>query len=167
MALDATSDAGVAGRKSSPERKPLFTVQMFVPSTVQALRMLDPRTMVRNPVMFVAELGAMLTTLVTLSAAFSGHEGLGYFLAVSIWLWLTVWFANFAEAVAEARGRAQAASLRKARRDVSAHRVVSDDPRRVEDLAASELRDGGCHPGECPRDDPRRWRSRRRGGVRG
>jgi K+-transporting ATPase ATPase B chain len=85
--------------------------------------MLDPRVMVRNPVMFVAELGAALTTLVTISTAISGGTGLGYFLAVSIWLWLTVWFANFAEAVAEARGRAQAAALRKAKSEVIAHRL--------------------------------------------
>ena len=60
--------------------------------------------MARNPVMFVTELGAALTTLATLSAAVSRSEGTGYFLAISVWLWLTVWFANFAEAVAEARG---------------------------------------------------------------
>ena len=93
---------GTAGGKSLRKPKSLFTADMLMPSTWQAVKMLDPRTMVRNPVMFVAELGAVLTTLVTLSAAVPGSEGVGYFLAVSVWLWLTVWFANFAEAVAEA-----------------------------------------------------------------
>jgi K+-transporting ATPase ATPase B chain len=142
MTRDGTSRAGSAGSSGFRKEESLFTAAMLVPSMVQAVWMLDPRTMVRNPVMFVAELGAALTTLVTLSAAISGGDGLGYFLAVSLWLWLTVWFANFAEAVAEARGRAQAASLRRARRDVTAHRVVDLGGRRTEDVPASQLRTG-------------------------
>jgi K+-transporting ATPase ATPase B chain len=104
--------------------------------------MLNPWSMARNPVMFVTELGAALTTLATLSAIISRSPGVGYFLAISVWLWLTVWFANFAEAVAEARGRAQAASLRKARQDVTAHRIVEQDASRTEDVPASQLRNG-------------------------
>jgi K+-transporting ATPase ATPase B chain len=104
--------------------------------------MLDPRTMVRNPVMFVAELGAVLTTLATTKAYFSGIEVAGYFLSVSIWLWLTVWFANFAEAVAEARGRAQAAALRQARQDVMAHRILDQANRQTEEISASQLQNG-------------------------
>jgi K+-transporting ATPase ATPase B chain len=108
----------------------------------QALRMLNPWSMARNPVMFVTELGAMLTSLATLSAAISRSAGVDYFLAISVWLWLTVWFANFAEAVAEARGRAQASSLRKARQDVTAHRVVDQAASRIEDIPASQLTNG-------------------------
>jgi K+-transporting ATPase ATPase B chain len=115
---------------------------MLAPSMVQALKMLDPRSMVRNPVMFVAELGAVLTTLVTVSAIVSGGESVGYFLHVSVWLWLTVWFANFAEAVAEARGRAQAAALRKARQDIMAHRLVDTNGQRTENVPASRLQNG-------------------------
>ena len=142
MMLETIPAAGSASGATFRKEKSLFTAQMLVPSMVQAVKMLDPRTMVRNPVMFIAELGAVLTTLVTISSAISGGEAVGYFLHVSIWLWLTVWFANFAEAVAEARGRAQAASLRKARQDITAHRVTDLQQRRTEDLPASRLRNG-------------------------
>jgi K+-transporting ATPase ATPase B chain len=131
-----------ADNKSFRKQKSLFTAEMLAPSIWHAVKMLDPRTMVRNPVMFVTELGAALTTLVTLSAALSGNEGLGYFLAVSLWLWLTVWFANFAEAVAEARGRAQAASLRRARTDVTATVVAHPGVRLGKRILSSELNEG-------------------------
>ena len=129
---------------SHPLRKQasLFTAAMLVPSMGQAVKMLNPRTMVRNPVMFVTELGAALTTLVTVSAILSGDAGVGYFFAVTIWLWLTVWFANFAEAVAEARGRAQAATLRKARTDVMANVVAHPGERLVKRVPSSELQAG-------------------------
>jgi len=123
MSLETLNRANVPRAGTSRKLKSLFTAEMLIPSMGQAVRMLDPRAMARNPVMFVTELGAMLTTLVTLSAIVSGSEGVGYFLAVSVWLWLTVWFANFAEAVAEARGRDQAATLRKARTEVMANRL--------------------------------------------
>jgi K+-transporting ATPase ATPase B chain len=142
MPVEMIKSAAAASSTSLRKARPLFTAQMLVPSMVQALKMLDPRFMVRNPVMFVAELGALLTTLVTISAVFSGDESVGYFLHVSVWLWLTVWFANFAEAVAEARGRAQAASLRKARQDVTAHRVIDADKMQIADVPASQLRNG-------------------------
>jgi K+-transporting ATPase ATPase B chain len=142
MKVQTNLVAGAPGGTTFRKEKSLFTAQMLAPSMVQAVRMLNPRTMLRNPVMFVAELGAVLTTLVTISAAMSGTAGVGYFLHVSVWLWLTVWFANFAEAVAEARGRAQAASLRKARQDVTAHRVLDLEQRRTEDLQAAQLRNG-------------------------
>jgi potassium-transporting ATPase ATP-binding subunit len=133
---------GSAGDRSSRSGNSLFSARMLVPSMGQALRMLNPWSMARNPVMFVTELGAMLTSLATLSAAISRSAGVDYFLAISVWLWLTVWFANFAEAVAEARGRAQASSLRKARQDVTAHRVVDQAASRIEDIPASQLTNG-------------------------
>ncbi len=144
MSSEPNSIAGSAehSRFRREKSKSLFTMDMLVPSMGQAVKMLNPRTMARNPVMFVAELGAGLTTLVTLSAAVSGREGVGYFLAVSIWLWLTVWFANFAEAVAEARGRAQADSLRKTRKDVKACRVIDSRGVGGEWVPASMLRAG-------------------------
>ncbi len=97
--------SGQAGGPKLRKGKSLFTAEMLIPSMIQAVKMLDPRMMVRNPVMFVAELGAALTTLATIAEMVSGGGSTVYFLHVSIWLWLTVWFANFAEAVAEARGR--------------------------------------------------------------
>jgi K+-transporting ATPase ATPase B chain len=138
----STPAAGRDGGPTLRKGKSLFTADMLVPSMVQAVKMLDPRVMVRNPVMFVAELGAALTLLVTVAEVVSGGSSTGYFLHVSIWLWLTVWFANFAEAVAEARGRAQAAALRKARQDITAHRVIDLDRHQVEDIPGSQLRNG-------------------------
>ncbi len=87
-------------------------------SLLDALRKLDPRAMVRNPVMFVVELGAVLVTIVWIGG--SGEDPGWYTLTVAIWLWLTVIFGNFAEAIAEGRGRAQAASLRAMRRETTA-----------------------------------------------
>ena len=142
MKPNPISATGSADGKSFRKQNSLFTAEMLVPSMWQAVKMLDPRTMVRNPVMFITELGAMLTTLATLSAVLSGNDGQGYFLAVSVWLWLTAWFGNFAEAVAEARGRAQAASLRKARTDVMATVVVHSGERLGKKVPSSELKQG-------------------------
>ncbi len=95
-----------------------------------ALRKLDPRHMVRNPVMFVVEVGSAFTTLLGIHALSTGQgeAPAGFILAVSAWLWLTVLFANFAEAMAEGRGKAQADALRAARRDVIAKYL--SEPRR-------------------------------------
>ncbi len=112
---------------------------MLGPAVGRSFAMLDPRAMARNPVMFVTELGAALTTLVTIVAIATGGEGTGYFAAVTVLLWLTVLFANFAEAVAEARGRTQAASLRSARKDVMAQKVAADARQVLESVPASQL----------------------------
>ena len=104
--------------------------------------MLHPWRMAGNPVMFIAEVGAALTTLITLQALWNGSPDTGYFLALSILLWLTVIFANFAEAVAEARGRAQAASLRNSRRDVVANKVATIGGPVVDHVPASSLLPG-------------------------
>ncbi len=85
-----------------------------------ALGKLHPRTMARNPVMFVVEIGSVLTTLRLIQDAATGGEQLGFELQITFWLWLTVIFANFAEAMAEGRGKAQAASLRRAKTETVA-----------------------------------------------
>jgi len=91
---------------------------------VDAVRKLHPRTMAKNPVMFVVEVGSVLTTLRLLAdAAGTGRPGLGFELQITFWLWLTVLFANFAEAMAEGRGKAQADTLRKARTETVANRI--------------------------------------------
>src|ERR1041385_8270662 len=84
---------------------------------VDAFLKLEPRKMMRNPVMFVVEVGSVLTTLELI------RGGGAFELQITLWLWFTVLFANFAEAMAEGRGKAQAASLRKARRDLQAKRL--------------------------------------------
>jgi K+-transporting ATPase ATPase B chain len=110
--------------------RPLFDPPIVRRAIREAFGKLDPRRMIRNPVMFVVEIGSIFTTLLFLHALFTGagDAGAGFIAAISIWLWFTVLFANFAEAMAEGRGKAQADSLRKARRDVPA--IVLDEPRR-------------------------------------
>jgi K+-transporting ATPase ATPase B chain len=89
-----------------------------------SFRKLHPRTMMRNPVMFVVEVGSVLTTLRFAIDAAMGRPDLGFELQITFWLWITVLFANFAEAMAEGRGKAQADTLRKARTETVAHRIT-------------------------------------------
>ncbi len=100
------------------QARSLFDPEIVRPALLESVRKLDPRVQVRNPVMFVVEIGALITTVAWLIQVFGGkplgggHEAAWFTFSVSIWLWLTVVFANLAEALAEGRGRAQAASLR-------------------------------------------------------
>jgi K+-transporting ATPase ATPase B chain len=110
-----------------------------------AFRKLDPRLLIRNPVMFVVELTAVLVTIITIANVtgfdpVSGASGLGFQVQIAVWLWFTVLFATYAEAVAEARGRAQAATLRKTRSETTAHRRKADAT--LEAVGSSELRKG-------------------------
>ncbi|MBE2203792.1 MAG: potassium-transporting ATPase subunit KdpB [Chthoniobacterales bacterium] len=98
---------------------PLFDASILVPAIGGAFQKLDPRLMVKNPVMFVTLVGAVLTTV----SIFTARTDYGFIIQLSLWLWFTVLFANFAEAVAEGRGKAQADSLRKARKDTMARRL--------------------------------------------
>ncbi|HET7201744.1 MAG TPA: potassium-transporting ATPase subunit KdpB, partial [Steroidobacteraceae bacterium] len=105
--------------------------RLLLAGTLDSLRKLDPRVQLRNPVMFVVFVCSILTTLVglaELSGAAAATGDVGFVLAIAAWLWLTVLFANFAEAVAEGRGKAQAAALRATRRDVQAKKLAA--PRR-------------------------------------
>ena len=94
-------------------------------AVVDALVKLHPRTMAKNPVMFVVEVGSFLTTVRFVLDAVARRPGLGFELQITFWLWLTVLFANFAEAMAEGRGKAQADTLRKARTETTANRIVA------------------------------------------
>src|SRR3954451_22543394 len=99
---------------------------ILIPATLDSLRKLDPRVQIRNPVMFVVEIGAAITTVAWLIQLFGGkplgggNEPSWFTFTVTVWLWLTVVFANLAEALAEGRGRAQAASLRAMRTEATA-----------------------------------------------
>jgi len=107
------------------ESRPLFEAAIVRRAIVESFRKLDPRHQVRNPVMFVVEVGSVLTTGLFVQALTGhGEAPAGFILAVSLWLWFTVLFANFAEAMAEGRGKAQADSLRKARKDIHAKRIA-------------------------------------------
>ena len=102
---------------------------------------LNPRTMMKNPVMFVVEVGSVLATLQLIRgivAPVPGVTSSGFELQITLWLWFTVLFANFAEAMAEGRGKAQADNLRKAKTEMIAHRVVAGD--KTEDVPAPQLR---------------------------
>jgi K+-transporting ATPase ATPase B chain len=105
---------------------------------VEAIRKLHPRTMAKNPVMFVVEVGSVLTTARLLADAATGRPGLGFELQITFWLWLTALFANFAEAMAEGRGKAQADTLRKARTETVANRIIAAG--RTETVPATSLR---------------------------
>jgi len=111
---------------SSRKSHSLFDPKIAVPALIESLKKLDPRHQLRNPVMFVVEIGSVLTTGLWFQAlAGHGEAPTGFIMAVSLWLWFTVIFANFAEAMAEGRGKAQAANLRKARQDTPAKKMMS------------------------------------------
>ena len=117
--------------------KSLFTADLILPAVVDSFRKLNPAELIRNPVMFTTGVVATLMTLLLVI----GHDGLsvGFKLQLVVWLWLTVLFGTFAEALAEGRGKAQAASLRATKAELTAKRVKGD---RIEDVPASALRVG-------------------------
>jgi K+-transporting ATPase ATPase B chain len=118
--------------------------KIIVPAIGSAFAKLDPRVLMKNPVMFVVEVVAALTTVLFLRDLAVGGENLGFSFQIILWLWFTVLFANFAEAVAEGRGKAQADTLRRTRTETLAKRLVLPDDRKVfEKVPAEDL-----HPGE-------------------
>ncbi len=131
------------GREKIDKPRAAFNVSALVEAVPGALRKLDPRLMWRNPVMFIVEIGAVLTTAIAITEPFiGGPEASGgaaipvtFTGGIAIWLWLTVIFANLAESVAEGRGKAQADSLRKTRTSTIAHRVTGYDE--IQDAAAT------------------------------
>src|SRR5215467_8632294 len=129
---------------STVKSRSLFDIAIIKQAIVDSFRKLTPRRQVRNPVMFVVYVGAILTTLLWGQALVGHGEAPGWFIFwVSVWLWFTVLFANFAEAMAEGRGKAQAASLRKARRELQAKRLARPDRNaKFEIVSASTLRKG-------------------------
>jgi K+-transporting ATPase ATPase B chain len=114
-------------------------------AALEAVYKLNPSQLIRNPVMFVVEVGSLCTTLLFFHAILGGQADApaGFILAISLWLWFTVLFSNFAEALAEGRGKAQAESLRKARRDVTARKLEIPDPASEQRVVSSaDLRRG-------------------------
>lgn len=126
-------------RKES-RRTTLFDRGLVRVALRQSFLMLNPWTMARNPVMFITEIGAALTTFVWLIDIFSGNANLLYTTLVMLVLWITVLFANFAEALAEARGKAQADSLKNSRKQTLANRLGSSGE--LESVNSAELRAG-------------------------
>src|SRR6201982_4125966 len=124
----------------------IFDPAIIVPAIGDAFRKLNPITLAANPVMFVTEVGAAITTFFLF---FNGGKDLGFELQIALWLWFTVLFANFAEAMAEGRGKAQADTLRKMRAETEARRLLPDG--REERVPASSLAKGDlvvCEAGD-------------------
>ena len=123
----------------------LFDWNIVGPALINAFKKLDPRVMIKNPVMFVTMVGAALTTMGIFTGAATER---GFIFQLALWLWFTVLFANFAEAVAEGRGKAQADSLRKSRKETVARRLRN---KREERVAAADLVKGDlvvCETGD-------------------
>jgi K+-transporting ATPase ATPase B chain len=114
----------------------LFDREIIVPAMVESFKKLTPRWMVKNPVMFVTEVGALITTAGLFFRP--GNEPLAFVIQIAIWLWFTVLFANFAEAMAEGRGKAQANALRKTRTKTMANRIRAHGS--IEQISAEQLR---------------------------
>jgi K+-transporting ATPase ATPase B chain len=127
-----------------PQQASALSRKLIVPAIADAFRKLSPRQQFRNPVMFVVFVCSILTTgLWAQALAGHGEAPTGFILWIAIWLWFTLLFANFAEALAEGRGKAQAASLRGARRDVVANKIPSLDRRDAISVgSAHDLRRG-------------------------
>ena len=122
------------------DKKSLWSPDILRQASFDAFRKLDPRLMVKNPVMFVVEVGSVLTLALLIDDAIHHRSGLGFNLQITLWLWFTVLFANFAEAMAEGRGKAQADTLRKAKGETTARRY--NEAGTLEDVTSSLLRLG-------------------------
>ncbi|MFD1558074.1 potassium-transporting ATPase subunit KdpB [Paraburkholderia silviterrae] len=122
----------------------MFDPALLRPAIVDSFRKLKPRTQLRNPVMFCVYVGSVLTTILWIAALMGQAEApAGFILAIALWLWFTVLFANFAEALAEGRSKAQAASLRQAKRDVMAKKLNEPHPKSpIRIMTATDLRRG-------------------------
>ncbi|MGB6678574.1 MAG: potassium-transporting ATPase subunit KdpB [Terriglobales bacterium] len=126
----------MADRKS----KSIWDMKIVRRALWDSLVKLDPRNMMKNPVMFVVEVGSVATTILLIRDLLRHQGAFGFNLQITLWLWFTVLFANFAEAMAEGRGKAQADSLRKARAETIANRLLPDG--KIEQIASSKLRSG-------------------------
>ncbi|MCI0709626.1 MAG: potassium-transporting ATPase subunit KdpB [Chloroflexi bacterium] len=132
--------------------RPLFDGPIVRRAVVEALWKLDPRTMLKNPVMFVVEVGAAMTTVIVIDNLISGPtDDLSFNLQIALWLWFTVAFANFAEAMAEGRGKAQADALRKTRTQMMARKLIGRIDGKEEQIPATQLKPGDlvvCEAGD-------------------
>ena len=129
--------------------RPLFDPPIVKRALWDSVVKLNPATMMKNPVMFVVEVGAALTTVLVLRDWRVAAPDLGFTFQITLWLWFTVLFANFAEAMAEGRGKAQADTLRKTKTETVGHCLRNGG--KSEDVAASQLRQGDivlCNPGD-------------------
>ncbi len=122
------------------EKKSMWNTEIMGQALIDSVRKLDPRTMVKNPVMFVVEVGSVLTSALLIQNIVSHTPGFAFNLQITLWLWFTVLFANFAEAMAEGRGKAQADTLRKAKGETIAQRYTESGG--FEEVPSGQLRAG-------------------------
>jgi len=118
----------------------LWDSKIITSALLDSLRKLNPAAMMKNPVMFVVEIGSVITGILLIRDLATNAPGVGFSLQITLWLWFTVLFANFAEAMAEGRGKAQADALRKAKTETTANRLLADG--NIEIVAAPQLRKG-------------------------
>lgn len=121
-------------------KKSLWDRRIITTAAAESIRKLNPRTMMGNPVMFVVEIGSVLTSVLVVRDWLAHRPDIGFDLQITFWLWFTVLFANFAEAMAEGRGKAQAEALRKSKSETVAHRVL--DSGGLEEVPSTDLRAG-------------------------
>jgi K+-transporting ATPase ATPase B chain len=129
-----------ASQGSNRHKKSLFDTKIMRRAATDALVKLAPQTMMKNPVMFVVEVGSVLTTVLLITDRLQHQGHFSFDLQITLWLWFTVLFANFAEAMAEGRGKAQADALRRAKSDTIAYRVGKSGD--LEEVPSQELRAG-------------------------
>jgi K+-transporting ATPase ATPase B chain len=125
---------------TSSKSKSLWDAKIVRQALIDSLRKLNPKKMMRNPVMFVVEVGSVITTVLLFKDIARHNPGFGFDLQITLWLWFTVLFANLAEAMAEGRGKAQAETLRRAKSETQANRLLSDG--RIEIVSGAKLRLG-------------------------
>jgi potassium-transporting ATPase ATP-binding subunit len=125
---------------ANTRKRSLWDTKIVRRALIDALVKLNPRTMMKNPVMFVVEVGSLITTIYLFRNIAAHHESVRFDLQITLWLWFTVLFANFAEAMAEGRGKAQADALRRAKSETTAVRLRIDGT--TEDVPSSDLRSG-------------------------
>ena len=128
--------------KSRKRSSSITDPKILVPAIGGAFRKLDPRLLIRNPVMFVVEVVATLTTILFFRDLATGGANLAFSFQINLWLWFTVLFANFAEAVAEGRGKAQAATLRQTKTELMAKKLADQDIKVWRKVPASQLERG-------------------------
>jgi K+-transporting ATPase ATPase B chain len=125
---------------TSSNSKSLWDAKIVRQALIDSVQKLNPRTMMRNPVMFVVEVGSVITTVLLFKDIARHNPGFGFDLQITLWLWFTVLFANFAEAMAEGRGKAQAETLRRAKSETQANRLLADG--KIETVSGAKLRSG-------------------------
>src|SRR6202453_1256967 len=125
---------------SQKSKRSLWDLKIVRRASWDSIIKLHPVTMMRNPVMFVVEVGSVVTTVLLVLERVNGRAGFAFNLQITLWLWFTVLFANFAEAMAEGRGKAQADALRKAKAETMANRLLADGTQ--EQVSSGTLRVG-------------------------